>query len=192
MPDIGSRGINMLKAAMDKFSELIQAATANVDSGYFDVPVADYKDSIYRERVYCYELYHQLRCLWDNFEFRLNGELDKTMAPAFRNGPYPRTKPDLLVHIPGHHKCNLAVVEIKAAPGRFEKDLEKLTWFCTNFQYSYYRGIFLVFGQIKGGKEAVREKIRRAVKNGKKGENLAKVDVLYHCRVKNRAQIVAI
>jgi len=36
-------------------------ASARIAADYFQLPVAD-ADSVYRERVYCYELYHQLRC----------------------------------------------------------------------------------------------------------------------------------
>ena len=43
---------------------MISVAVSRIAHGYFQLPVAD-ADALYRERVYCYELYHQLRCLWE-------------------------------------------------------------------------------------------------------------------------------
>jgi hypothetical protein len=49
----------------------------------------------YRERVYCYELYHQMRRRWPlNCEYSLNGEVDK------RGHPYLQARPDLRSVIP--------------------------------------------------------------------------------------------
>src|SRR2546426_8735920 len=84
----------------ERFAEMLTAATIRVAGEYFQLPVAD-ADAVYRERVYCYELYRQLRCLWGAFPFRLGGEIDKTGNPHFREGPYSRAKPDLIVHVPG-------------------------------------------------------------------------------------------
>ena len=42
---------------MKELTEIIEGATAGVGSGYFHLKI-DGEDPIYRERVYCYELYH--------------------------------------------------------------------------------------------------------------------------------------
>jgi hypothetical protein len=131
---------------LNAFEEMLDAATLRIGPDYFQLPVAD-ADAAYRERVYCYELYHQLRCLWGNFAFSLGGEVDKTGNPHFRDGPYARVKPDFLVHVPGNMDGNLACIEVKpfARPAiEFARDLEKLSWFCRHAHY--YRGIFLIYG----------------------------------------------
>ena len=96
------------------------------------LPIAG-SDPQYRERVYCYELYHQLRCQWDpNFEFSLCGEIDKR-GHAYVHGKHlDMITPDLLIHQPGDMNAtsNLLVIEVKPANGRIKKmrkDLRKLT-----------------------------------------------------------------
>ena len=49
---------------MEQFNTIFRESTKNIESGYYQLPVAGKEDPIYRERVYCYELYHQIRTLW--------------------------------------------------------------------------------------------------------------------------------
>jgi hypothetical protein len=133
-------------------------AIAGIAPEYFQLPVAG-ADASYRERVYAYELYHQLRLIWGDSQYSLSGEVDKTGNPFFRGGPYARSKPDLLVHIPGLMTANLLALEIKAhGNGRrgWLADLRKLTWFVDRAQYA--AGYFLVYGAKS---RAVRDEIRR-------------------------------
>ena len=51
---------------IERFLKLLIEATARVPLHYFQLPVAEREDPIYRERVYCYELYHQLRTLLED------------------------------------------------------------------------------------------------------------------------------
>ena len=131
---------------MDGFDAIFRAATANISHEYFLLPVV-WSPPIYRERVYCYELYHQLRRLWpEGSHYRLNGEIDKRGHPYFaENGWAP--KPDLLVHVPGSQD-NYAVMEVKTADnlrGReVLKDIDTLSRFMDDA--GYRRGIHLVFG----------------------------------------------
>jgi hypothetical protein len=131
---------------LNRFEEMLNAATSRIEHDYFLLPVTD-ADAVYRERVYCYELYPQLRCLWGGFRFSLGGEIDKVGNPHFRGGPYARAKPDFLVHVPGNMDRNLACVEVKPFAqhaAQFAHDLKKLTWFC---HHAYYHcGIFLAYG----------------------------------------------
>lgn len=145
-------------------SGMIARATALITPEYFQLPVAD-ADAVYRERVYCYELYHRLRSLWGDFGFSLGGEVDKIGHPHFRGGPYSGSKPDFLIHRPGDMERNLVCIEVKPY-GRsvvaFRDDLAKLTWFCRHAHY--HAGIFLVYGL--GGNEApLCEQLRRASLN---------------------------
>jgi hypothetical protein len=105
------------------FEALIEATTAAIGDPYFQLPVAQLADAVYRERVYCYELYHQLRSIWNGFDFSLGGEVDKAGHPHFRDGHYAHAKPDFLVHRPGGHgpKPRLRRVEaLCAALGRIQ------------------------------------------------------------------------
>ena len=125
----------------DRFVDLIGAAASGVGEDYFQLPVAD-ADSWTREKGVCYELYHQLRCIWGTFGFSLGGEIDKQGNPHFRGGPYKRAVPDLLVHVPGDMEGNLTVVEVKSVNGlgSAADDFRKLQWFCDHAQY--FRGVF--------------------------------------------------
>ena len=76
-----------LEKSFTLLPDLIGSASAHIGADYFQLPVAD-ADAVYRERVYCYELYHQLRCLWKDFPFSLGGEIDKQGNPHFHRGPY--------------------------------------------------------------------------------------------------------
>jgi len=113
---------------LDVVTEWLLAASAEVSPDYFQLPVAGAERPEYRERVYCYELYHQWRRHWPNdFRFSLGGEINKQGHPLIRGDE----QPDFLVHVPGH-MCNLLIVEVKpvnAAPARMADDLMKLTRF---------------------------------------------------------------
>jgi hypothetical protein len=130
------------------FLEALRRATRSLDSHYFQMPVAELQEPIYRERVYCYELYHQLRCvLPGDFPYVLAGETDKSGHPIIHKaiGPY---KPDLIVHQPGNMAANLAVVEVKpmnTATAQFKEDLDHLTLFLS--EADYFGAIALVYGQ---------------------------------------------
>ncbi len=166
--------------------DILGVAASQLTAEYFQLPVAD-GDAVYRERVYCYELYHQLRCRWDGFPFSLGGEVDKAGHPHFQNGPYAKAKPDLLVHVPGQMGQNLATLEVKPATVRDEdlrSDLRKLSWFCQHAQY--FRGVLLVYGDA-GDTESLRTRLRQATDDQ---VNAAVLTCLYHRAVGERPEIV--
>jgi hypothetical protein len=66
-----------------KFEEILSSASTHVSEQYFQLPVAD-ADTIYRERVYCYELYHQMRRMWGTFPFSLVENLIRPVTRASR------------------------------------------------------------------------------------------------------------
>ena len=66
----------MIERRFAEFQDKLIAATTRIADDYFQLPVAD-AEGAYRERVYCYELYHQLRSEWRDFPFSLGGEVDK-------------------------------------------------------------------------------------------------------------------
>jgi hypothetical protein len=133
---------------MHQLDELLTRATEAIPEGFFLLPIVTRDGSrkeIYREKVYCYELYHQLRTGWDEIEtpYVLNGEVDKQGHPYF--GDDDGLQPDLLIHVPRSHD-NFAVVEIKPCNGRrtgIDKDLDTFQRFRG---FGYQRCIYLVYG----------------------------------------------
>ena len=132
---------------MQNLTNIIKEATERVPEGYFHLNI-DGGDPIYRERVYCYELYHQLRCLWpSDTEYYLNGEIDKAAHPILRELGADRIKPDFLVHKPGYMSGNHAIIEVKKEDvdrAGLKKDLQTLQLFLQTVRYE--RAIYLIYG----------------------------------------------
>src|SRR5882724_4375101 len=122
----------MMHAVIDDVIGWLVKASCLVDDVYMRLPVAG-TDPQYRERVYCYELYHQWRCQWaTRFPYTLSGETDKRKHVHVRGKHLDDIKPDFLVHEPGNMDpgSNLLAVEVKAAnakPANIVNDLQKLT-----------------------------------------------------------------
>jgi hypothetical protein len=113
---------------------------------YFQLPTAGAEEAIYRERVYCYELYHQLRVLLQGEEdlarYALSGEIDKRGHQIIRP-----CIPDLVFHAPGRMD-NMVVLEVKPINGELkgiQKDLRNLADFVSP-QVNYQLGIELAYG----------------------------------------------
>ena len=128
---------------IETFNKYLEKATKAIAESYFELPVDGSDDPIYRERVYCYELYHQLRKTFKDYNwYKLYGEVDKTGHPLLP-GDY---KPDFIIHNPGDMDTNLAIIEVKpiiATRAEMEKDLIKLEFFLE--KGNYYAGILLVY-----------------------------------------------
>lgn len=150
---------------VDRFLDLLARATAAVTNPYFSLPIDGQDLPVYRERVYAYELYHQLRSIWpDDWDFVLNGEVDKQAHPLIHGDHLQDRKPDLLVHRPGDMTGNLVILEIKpvsATADDIAADLRKLTAFCRSARYRL--GILLFFGQQSSGLLPIQQKSRRAL-----------------------------
>lgn len=186
MPGVGRHKGRLVEHEIKHLVQMLSTAASQVAGEYFQLPVVD-ADAVDRERVYCYELYHQLRCLWDAFAFSLGGEVDKAGHPHFRGGPYAMAKPDFLVHVPGEMHRNLAAVELKPATAGIDalhKDLQKLTWFCHHAQY--FRGLLLVYGEA-GESSILQEKLRSAADQQ---VDRAVVMSLYHRNVGQHAETI--
>lgn len=139
----------MKEQNFQQFMKCLMKAIENVDAHYFQLPVAGSDEPIYRERVYCYELYHQLCCaLGDDFPYKLHGEVDKVGHPIIRNAK----KPDFIVHEPGN-MSNLVVIAVKPVTvkkriNELRRDFKTLKWFIDNA--NYYRAIMLIYGNVNG------------------------------------------
>ena len=139
------------------FKQLIESlkkAGRRIDGHYFKLDVAGSEESIYRERVYCYELYHQLRCvLGDNFPYKLDGEVDKVSHPhLIIRQNLGAKKADFIVHVPGTMNHNLVVIEVKPVTvksrmNELRKDLKTLKGFLN--EAKYYRALMLIYGDGK-------------------------------------------
>jgi len=145
---------------IDLFLGLLQRATAALGNPYFALPIHGQDLPVYRERVYAYELYHQLRVIWPNeWGFTVNGEVDKRKHPTIRGYAVRNRIPDLLVHRPGDMGDNLVILEVKpvsASVPEIAKDLRKLTAFCRDAKYRL--GVLLLFGPERDGTVCVRAK----------------------------------
>ncbi|PZM77482.1 MAG: methionyl-tRNA formyltransferase-like protein [Candidatus Melainabacteria bacterium] len=128
---------------MKNLTNRLCLATRNIQSNYFYFPIIG-DDHQYRERVYCYELYHQLRRQWEDDEsFTLHGEMDKAGHRYFKDTSAP--KPDFIIHEPGFQN-NHAVIEVKSTDSLkkgIQKDFGTLQTF---LQLGYQRAIYLVYG----------------------------------------------
>ena len=166
----------------DFFSKLEKACKAMNDMHYFAVKEAAKDDADkskkngckrlkYKERVYCYELYHRMRSLQESSGYVLDGELDKSGHPLFSI----RYKPDFVVHDPGNMDDNLVVIEVKPidAEGRnLKKDLDKLKEFIN--KYEYPRGIMLLYSN-----DDIKERRLNRIKSIL-GEYPKEISVLIH------------
>jgi hypothetical protein len=171
------------------FTEALAEATRNIGERYFRLAVAGSPIPMVRERVYCYELYHQLRlCLPSDqtFPYTLHGEVDKSKHP-FIYELIGRKIPDFIVHIPGlmGRDANLVVVEVKPCGvdiETIEKDIITLRQFLEEAEY--YAAISLVYGEDK-------EALVRHIQEGFRGHGDLKerLRVYWHSNVAEPAQM---
>jgi hypothetical protein len=132
------------------FRQALDHAVAKVSKCYFEVDRYD-DVAAWRERAYCYEVYHQLRLqLGDLFPYTIHGEIDKAghewVVKEF--GKRARPNPDFILHIPDT-RDNLAIIEVKISDSEMiNGDLEKITKFMGG-KLNYQHGIMLLFGSAK-------------------------------------------
>lgn len=175
-----------------RFINCLSNATAEVPVAYMQLPVAGEKSPIFRERVYCYELYHQLRLLVGNdFGYNVGGEVDKR-GHRFMNAPGIRnTKPDLLVHRPGYMVGNLIVIEVKPVSvthrTQIRKDLQTLTAYRQNG--SYRAAIYLIYGDMPQRLQAIIHKAHQLEQDALDPPiDLSLIDLYWHRRAGDPAE----
>ncbi|MCY1217105.1 hypothetical protein D3C87_1075460 [compost metagenome] len=147
---------------MEELDDVLRAATAAVNQTYFTLSIAG-GEAVFRERVYCYELYHQMRAVWpEGCYYMLTGEVDKRAHPILKELEADGKQPDLLVHRPGSMDDNFAIIEVKHSPaiGGIQKDLHTLDLFVRKVRYK--RAIYLVYGYY--GTDETASKITTAAK----------------------------
>ncbi|WP_201987151.1 hypothetical protein [Hymenobacter rubidus] len=126
---------------MQYIHEIIDALN-KIEQIYIKLPAAHNVTGLIRERVFCYEFYHQMR---QNFTLNqltvISGEIDKRGYPQFK-----KQNPDFVFHVPGSSKGNALVCEVKGdirRPG-VKKDLESIFYFIE--KQNYRLGLFIAFG----------------------------------------------
>lgn len=143
---------------VDRFDSILATAIRNIEEAYFLLP-SHKGDPRQRERVYCYELYHQMRSLWPKeTPFFVNGEVDKHGHAYFHDRPW--LIPDFVVHGPGSGQ-NYAVLEVKPSGATIDNilaDFESLNTFLYEIEFPYARGLLLVYGDVS---EAVFEELKK-------------------------------
>jgi hypothetical protein len=113
-----------------------------------------------KERVYCYELYHQLKLKLNKYFGKgmyLFGETDKTEYLELE-----RKIPDFIIHEPGSNDNNFLAMEVKrinANPMDIGKDINKIEEFLTNPVLRYQFGCVLLFGKTYPNKEVLKKRI---------------------------------
>jgi len=164
----------------DYFVEQFKKAITMIDEKYISVSMYQLPGKRYRERVYCYELYHQLRKLLDDdYEYMLDGELDKKAHPIIEKNIGAKI-PDFVVHYRSYMEHNLVIIEVKSIKNikdnisNLEKDVDKIIDFIEEAEYNY--GIILIYSN---GFDHLTDNIVKAFKK-KTEEYSKKIFLLWH------------
>ena len=130
-----------------KYLDIITKALSCVKQQYYNLETTYDSAGIVRERVFCYELYHQIRCIQTKrheTKLSLNGEIDKRGHHEFDKEDWKN--PDFVFHIPGKMSGNSIVIEVKGTINYVDecvKDFCTLTVFVS--KYKYELGIFILY-----------------------------------------------
>jgi hypothetical protein len=132
-------------AIVNKCIKFLKVALCKVEPGFFRLATTYEPNGIVRERVFCYELYHQVRLtMGQDRTLSLNGEIDKRGHSKF--APEDQKNPDFVFHIPGEFETNTLIVEVKGrldGPDDIEKDFETILTFVRKYQYK--AGVFILY-----------------------------------------------
>lgn len=143
-------------------------SVSRVNLEYMAIESAGWNIPKFAERVYCYELYHQMRKEFgDRYEYSINGELPKGRHEIIR----ANKSPDFLIHRSKSMESNLAIIEVKPFSvvkvfSKIDQDLCKLNYF-TGDQALYRHGIMHVYGNgiEKSEEEGLIDYFRSFVEN---------------------------
>jgi hypothetical protein len=131
---------------IEAFQEAFRGRSGKYEKGNFER---------FGERVFCYELYHQLRLEINEFKndnsnllrnAMLQAEVRKPMIldllQMMNLHPYGNDIiPDFLLHSPGNSENHIFAIEVKCTDNfkqsAFEEDLKKLNHLITGFGYMY-------------------------------------------------------
>ena len=136
--------------AVESFIQLIRGSHDNVGDEYYRLTTTYKPLGIVRERVFCYELYHQMRLIQSQrglTDIQIHGEIDK--SGHFEFDKDAQKNPDFVFHIPGMMQGNAIVVEVKGKiEGNYQegvyKDIVTLSKFTDNKHY-YHSGVLIIY-----------------------------------------------
>jgi hypothetical protein len=180
-------------------ASLFNAAMGKISASYINLPFAGSSQLKFRERVYCYELYHQLCVAQELQEFKemlgglqIAGEPDKTGNPEAEKNNLALTKPDLIIHLPGEMGRNFIVGEVKPAVASWKSivaDLCKLAKFTAKEKMNYRCGVFILFGEGKVREKTVLRRLQKAIGHvtGNLKLDLSRLECFWH---KNASPLV--
>ncbi len=136
----------------ENYLKIITASLEKIKKDYFIVKSYPKPTGFHRERVFCYELYHQMRLLhYDTGEIKINGEIDKRGNTDF---PERAFNPDFIFHEPMTHANNKIVIEVKGTMNydkdkygktAIEKDFTTILYFLTRKEIRYTTGVFILY-----------------------------------------------
>lgn len=141
----------------NKLLDIIATSMQQIEGKYFNFKVANNEEPISRERVFCAELYHQMRNMFDELNYDLNNEPNKKSHPIIEE-ECGAVDPDFIVHRIGSMgpDDNLAVIEVKTSRGNLtdgiEKDMQTINCMCS-IDNGYYGGIVIIFGDLTDKKK---------------------------------------
>ncbi|CAJ1900547.1 hypothetical protein [Aeromonas jandaei] len=174
---------------MHNFDSYLADSVSRISAEYFQLEVNGSNTVIFRERVYCYELYHQLRNCWPNeTNWKICGEIDKRGHPVLRDSD---ESPDFLVHVPGE-PANFAIVEVKPADfdrQKLIKDFRTIVKFMQSNHAGYERGICLIYGDKPRLIRNITNAVTQFVQDGHDASN---IEIWHHPSVGARARHISI
>lgn len=169
---------------VESFVEMIKGSLDNVGDEYYKITTTYESSGIVRERVFCYELYHQMRLVQSArglTDVQIHGEIDKSGHIAFdRNS---RKNPDFVFHIPGMMQGNAIVVEVKGKiEGNYQegvyKDIVTLSKFTDNKHY-YHFGVLIIYNYTY---DEFLHKIGEFLKNRLQGNKVPTDKIIIICK----------
>lgn len=148
-----------------QYIDLMKKALLQIGPDYFNLITTYEPSGIVRERVFCYELYHQLRkSMPPDLDLTLNGEIDKRGHMDFAQED--QRNPDFVFHIPGTHEGNTLVIEIKGKLNPrddIQKDFDTISTFVE--RYRYKAGVFILYNHSLREFKQSADQILRKFKN---------------------------
>lgn len=152
----------MITCQEKKFINLIAQAANRVEASYFKVPVNYGIGLIVRERVFCYELYHQIRSIMNTEKSIFPGAEFHAEIDKGGNSFFDKQNPDFVLHVPGTNEYNTLVMEVKGKLDShsiqgIKKDFTTLNSFIILCNYKI--GVFLIYNHT------VQELMLRAKKH---------------------------
>ena len=169
---------------VESFIQLIRDALENVGDEYYKLTTTYRTLGVVRERIFCYELYHQMRLIQSTrglTDIQIHGEIDKSGHVGFvRNA---RKNPDFVFHVPGMMEGNAIVVEVKGKlEGTYQdgicKDIGTLSKFTDN-RYYYRLGVLIIYNY---NLEEFRKKMGQFFKEELQKKQIATDKIVILCK----------